>query len=274
MKAELPSAWEEAVVELRGRPDAQELVKSCFYDDPLVDAAQRYWQSTEWQAVRSHLPASPGAALDVGAGRGIAAYALARDGWRVVALEPDPGDIVGAGAIRSLARDAGLAIEVAQTWGEELPFASNTFDLVHCRQVLHHAKDLRRLCQQLGRVLKPGGRFVATRDHVISRQGDLEQFLENHPLHRFYGGENAYLLAEYTDAIEAGGMRLGHVLNPMQSDINLFPATLASVKESWAKKLRLPSGRWVPKFALALAGQRSSVPGRLYSFIATKTTHA
>lgn len=274
MQAETPSSWEKAVAELRGRADAQELVKNCFYDDPLIDAAQRYWQSTEWRAVRPYCPARSGAALDVGAGRGISAYALARDGWRVVALEPDPGDVVGAGAIRSLARDSGLAIEVTQTWGEELPFASNTFDLVHCRQVLHHARDLRRLCQQLGRVLKPGGRFVATRDHVISRQNDLSVFLANHPLHKFYGGESAYLLAEYTEAIKAGGMRVDHVLNPMQSDINLFPATLASVKESWAKKLRLPSGRWVPDFALALAGERSSVPGRLYSFIATKLARA
>ena len=273
MQAETPSSWETAVAELRVRPDAQELVKNCFYDDPLIDAAQRYWQSTEWRAVRLYLPERAGAALDVGAGRGISAYALARDGWKVAALEPDPGAIVGAGAIRALARDSSLAIEVTQTWGEELPFASNTFDLVHCRQVLHHARDLRQLCQQLGRVLKPGGRFVATREHVISRHDDLPVFLANHPLHRFYGGENAHLLVEYTDAIKAGGMRVDHVLNPMQSDINLFPATLASVKETWAKKLRLPSGRWIPGVALTLAGERSIVPGRLYSFIATKLTH-
>ena len=169
MQTESRMSWEGAVAELKRQPDAEELVKACFYDDPLIEAAQRYWQSTEWQSVRSYLPSRPGTALDVGSGRGISAYALARDGWQVTALEPDSSHSVGAGAIRTLAQDSGLAIDVTQTWGEELPFASASFDLVHCRQVLHHARDLGQLCRQIGRVLKPGGVFVATREHVISR---------------------------------------------------------------------------------------------------------
>ena len=275
MQAKALASWEEAVVELRGRADAQDLVRACFYDDPLIEAAQRYWQSTEWQAIQSYLPArtGAGAALDVGAGRGIAAYALARDGWHVTALEPDPSDIVGAGAIRSLAHSAELRIDVNQTWGEELPFATASFDLVHCRQVLHHARDLEQLCRQIGRVMKPGAIFIATREHVISRRDDLPAFLDSHPLHKLYGGENAYLVSEYTDAIARAGIRIDRTLNPMQSDINLFPSTLADVKKRWAKRLHLPSARLVPNVALALVGARSSTPGRLYSFVGTKVTY-
>jgi SAM-dependent methyltransferase len=264
--------WEAAVEQLKRRPESAELVRACFYDDPLLGAAERYWKSTEWRAVRNHLPTRPGTALDIGAGRGISAYALARDGWKVTALEPDPSATVGAAAIRSLAVASAETIDVVETWGEDLPFRDASFDLVHCRQVLHHARDLKQLCCQIGRVLKPGGTFVASREHVISRKDDLPRFLESHPLQALYGGENAYLLQEYTDAIQLGAVRLKHVLNPMASDINLYPSSLAEVKARWARKLRLPSASWIPDALLSLWGARSQTPGRLYTFIGIKVS--
>ena len=166
-------SWDAAVEWMRNQPECAELVKACFYDDPLRNAAERYYASTEWQAVRALTSAKRGRALDLGAGRGISSYALARDGWQVCALEPDPSNVVGAGAIRALARDAKLDIQVEQNWGESLPYTDETFDLVYGRQVLHHASDLRQLCREAARVLKPGGIFIATREHVISRHADL-----------------------------------------------------------------------------------------------------
>jgi hypothetical protein len=35
--------WEEAVLWLRNQPDQAELVRACFYDDPLPAAAERYY---------------------------------------------------------------------------------------------------------------------------------------------------------------------------------------------------------------------------------------
>lgn len=269
-----PRSWEAAVIWLREQPKSVDLVRDCFFDDPLLHAADRYWRSTEWQAVRRYMPAAPARILDVGAGRGIASYALARDGHRVTALEPDPSSIVGAGAITALAEAACLEIDVVRNWGEDLPFADASFDAVHCRQVLHHARDLAQLCRQLARVLRPGGRFVATREHVLSSREDLPRFLASHPLHHIYGGEHAYLLSEYTAAILGAGIGIELIFNPLQSDINLFPQTKDGLKRRWARRLHLPLGHLIPDTALRLAGALSRTPGRLYSFVGRKSVDA
>ncbi len=262
-------SWEEAVAWLKRQPDQADLVRACFYDDPLLAAAERYAASSEWAAVRTLLPSQPGKALDVGAGRGISSFALARDGWHTVALEPDSSPEVGAGAIRRLTAEAGLDIDVVEQWGEQLPFQDNSFDLVHCRQVLHHADNLPNLCREIGRVLRPGGVFIATREHVISRRADLEIFLAAHPLHRLYGGEHAYLLREYVTAIQRAGIALTSVLNPWRSDINLFPQTRTDLKRRIAARLRVPLA-WIPDMLLGRLGALDTTPGRLFTFVGRK----
>src|SRR5882757_3969578 len=131
-------SWEDAVSWLRSQPDQRQLVFDAYYDDPLISAAQRYHCSDEWQAIAGLLRGRTGKALDVGAGRGIASYALAREGFGVTSLEPDPSGIVGAAAIRKLAEDTRLPIEVVEEFSEHLPFDELTFDVVFARAVLHH----------------------------------------------------------------------------------------------------------------------------------------
>ena len=261
--------WEEAVQWLKNQKDKQELVKACFYDDPLIDAAKRYYESTEWKELRKYLPEKKGKVLDVGAGRGISSYAFAKDGWDITALEPDPSSIVGAGAIKELAKESDLKIEIVENWGEKLPFDDESFDIVYMRQALHHSKNLTEFCQEAGRVLRSGGVFIATREHVVSKKEDLETFLKNHPLHKFYGGENAFLLGEYERAIEDGGMKIERVLKPFESDINLFPYSMSSLKIKILKYLEMIYEH-VPIIFLFSLKNIFERPGRIYSFIAKK----
>jgi SAM-dependent methyltransferase len=275
-------SWEQAVLWLRQDPNQAELVCACYYDDPLIGAAQRFVASEEWQATRAFFQDIQGRALDLGAGRGISSYALARDGWQVIALEPDPSAIVGAEAIRALAAASGLPIRVIEERAETLPFGNATFDLVCGRQVLHHARDLSLLCREAARVLKPRGRFIAVREHVLSKRIDLQVFLDNHPLHRLYGGENAYLLREYLSAIRTSGLHLLKILGPFDSPINYSPMT----REEWrsicvrilaraggtraANQLldeRHALGRNLIRWMSLLASRLTNTPGRLYSFI-------
>lgn len=263
--------WEEAVLWLRRQADQAELTRACFYDDPLLLAAERYRASSEWAAIRALLFSPPGSALDLGAGRGISSYALALDGWKTTALEPEPGSVVGCRAIRALVAESGTAIAVTRGWSEQLPFRSRSFDLVFARAVMHHARDLPSLCREVARVLKGGGMFIGAREHVVSSPRQLRSFLEAHPLHRHYHGESAHRLQDYLDALRAAGFRLRRVLNPFASDVNLFPDSQAALRQRLARKLRLPFfANLVPASALAALGALHRQPGRLYTFVAVR----
>ena len=264
------TTWEDAVVWLRNQPDQRQLVLDAFYDDPLADAAERYFRSSEWQAVASLL-----------AGRGIASYALARTGFAVTALEPDPSAIVGAAAIRDLAGQTQLPIRVVEEFSERLPFADAAFDLVFARAVLHHTRDLEGACREMFRVLRPGGMLIAAREHVISKEADLPQFLAQHPLHHLYGGEHAFLLDRYIGALTAAGFSAIDTLAPLQSPINLFPYTVETLKSAIVTRLtqKVPvAPLWRTAFAsrlvfgslLSMAERFDNRPGRLYSFVCHK----
>ena len=155
-----PLTWEDAVEWLKSQPEQQDLVKACYYDEPLIDAAKRFSKSEEWKAVRDILANwLPGDVLDLGAGNGISSYAFAKEGCTVAALEPDPSLKVGAGAIEILSKEIESSITIVQAFGETLPFNDCAFDIVHCRQVLHHADNLEQLCREVSRVLRKGGVF-------------------------------------------------------------------------------------------------------------------
>lgn len=273
--------WEDAVRWLRDQPGREDIVRDAYYDDPLIDAAQRYWRSNEWVAVREILGTGPGDALDAGAGRGIASYALARDGFTVTALEPDPSDLVGGGAIRSLARDAGLPIRVEENLSERLPFDDASFDVIFARAVLHHIDDLPAACREFHRVLRPGGVFLAAREHVIDDAADLPAFFDSHALHHRYGGENAHPVTVYEQAIRASGLVLQKTIGSLDSPINYGPQSSKQINRRIADQV-VPVATLRPLAAAVLgmpgvgtlirraASRIDRRPGRHASFVARK----
>lgn len=274
------ASWEEAVRWYRNQPDNEQAILANYFDLPVLDAAKRYAEGEEFGAVLALLgPGAGRAVLDLGAGQGVSAYALAANGWNVTALEPDPSDEVGAGAIRSVQADTGLAIQVVQEWGESLPFATAAFDCVHGRQVLHHASDLDRMVAEVFRVLKPGGRALFTREHVVDDARQLEVFLKNHPLQHLYGGEHAYAEDVYLAAFRNAGFEVSDSWGPFDTVINFYPGTevdrVRYIENRLARRW-FGLGRFIPvsdagqaRFMASLRA-RFRVPGRLYTFWMSK----
>jgi len=272
-------SWEDAVRWYRAQPGNEQAIRDNFFDLPVKDAAKRFAVGEEFaELVRLLGPGERKYLLDLGAGNGISAYAFAQHGWQVSALEPDPSEEVGAGAIRGLA-EAGLSIDVVPEWGEKLPFDDASFDVVHARQVLHHANDLAQMVAETFRVLKPGGRAIYTREHVVDDDRQLAAFLRDHPLQHLYGGEHAYSVPQYLGAMQQAGFNLLGTWGPFDSIINYFPGTEierhAHITHKMARRW-LGLGRLIANSAddrkafMTRLRESDRTPGRLFSFFVEK----
>jgi SAM-dependent methyltransferase len=274
--------WEQAVGWLNDQPDLAELCRAAYLDPPVAGAAKRYRESAEWAAVRELLPKNRTSgtkrALDLGAGNGIMSYALAADGWDVTAVEPDPSKAVGAGAIRALAAETGVAIKVVEAFGEAIPLEAANFDVVVARQVLHHAADLKAFCCEMARLVRPGGTVITLRDHVIDGPASKEAFFKIHPLHHLYGGENAFQTGEYRAALVDAGLTISKQFGSFDSVINYAPFKIDDLRAAAVERFPLAL-RSAAKCAVALvptkmlcaaATRADRRPGRLVSFLARK----
>jgi len=239
--------WEETIEAIRRDPDYADLVHKSYLGADLAENVDRFAASEEFRETLSLLAVhAPGAErlLDIGSGNGISAVAFARHGFRVTAVEPDPSDTVGAGAIRQLAEAMALdELEVLEAFAEVLPLESNAFDIVYARQAMHHAQDLTRFIRECGRLLRPGGILLTVRDHVVFDPEDKARFLEEHPLQKFYGGENAYSPEEYRQAMEEAGLSIVRELRYFDSVINFYPELTMSDMADLEAYLRKESGK-------------------------------
>jgi SAM-dependent methyltransferase len=221
--------WHQTIEFIQNNPDYDALVKDTYISKDLVWNAKEFLNSAEFQATLKILRAEgcgKGSLLDIGAGNGISSYAFALSGFNVTAIEPDDSVTVGTGAILSLASRFKLnSLRVIKGFAENLKIEGKQFDVVYARQSLHHAADLSKFVQTAYDLLKPGGVFITVRDHVIFDQEDKEWFLEMHPLHKFYGGENAFTEKEYLHEFKKSGFRVLKMLKHYDSVINYAPLT-------------------------------------------------
>jgi SAM-dependent methyltransferase len=261
-------SMDEAIRTLRDDPRYAGVVRDAYLGPDVLASAKRFYHSAEFAEVIALAERfiHGGSVLDLGAGVGVASYAFAQNGASAVyALEPDLSREVGCGALLRLR--PGLPIEIFSV------------DLVYARQVLHHTRDLPGVLRECARVLKPGGAFLACREHVVDDEHQLNVFLKNHPIHQLAGGEHAYPLGEYLSAIELSGLQLVQVIGPWDSVINAYPGVRSAeeLKRFPRTLLRQKLGvigaaaGYVPGIqALVWRRVKRPGPGRMYTFFAVK----
>ena len=231
--------WEEAVLWLRNNRSQQELVKACYYDDPIEAAAERYYQSEEWQSVQCLLKSKfPCRVLEIGAGRGISSYSFAKDNCEVFAFEPDNSNVVGSGCIRQINSRVGYSINIIESL-DNLISENQKFDIIFCRAVLHHIPDLFVFFSNVKSLLNKDGVFLAVREHLLKEKKHLQTFLDNHPLHSLYGGENAFTLEEYLKYTHLVPFRRLTVYFNYEKAFNYYPDSKSQVLDKlqdWVNK--------------------------------------
>jgi ubiquinone/menaquinone biosynthesis C-methylase UbiE len=125
---------------------------------------------------------------ELGAGLGEASVFFSRAGARVITADLSRGMLKFAGR---LAQHHQTGLELVQTSAEQLPFRSNSIDLLYVANTLHHVTNLRETLQEMERVLKPGGRLVTIDPlaynpliNIYRRMATQVRTVDEHPLRR------------------------------------------------------------------------------------------
>jgi SAM-dependent methyltransferase len=129
-----------------------------FYDSVWADAPEDP-EPWAWERRRALLleAARPGErVLDLGCGAGRFVRALADAGADPVGVELAPAALERARRVAP-----GTDLRLAEPDGS-LPLEHRSVDLVWCSEVLEHVADLGQVLVEIRRVLRPGGRLLAT----------------------------------------------------------------------------------------------------------------
>ncbi|GMA32769.1 class I SAM-dependent methyltransferase [Litorihabitans aurantiacus] len=144
--------------------------------------------------------------LDAGCGSGPLAAELVARGADVVGFDGSP-------AMIAIARDRlGDAVPLTvHDLAQPLPYEDETFDDVVASLVLHYLEDWSALLAEIRRVLKPGGRLVASVNHPFVRQYNAME-------------ENYFATYRYGEEVELAGRTttLTFWHRPLQDVIRAF----------------------------------------------------
>ncbi len=112
--------------------------------------------------------------LDIGTGAGHTAITFSSFTRECIGLDVTKEMVEVA---TNYAKERGVSnVEFRQGNAESLPFPDGTFDIVTCRYAAHHFANVRKVVQEISRVLKTGGHFLLI-DHYAPEDISLDRFI-------------------------------------------------------------------------------------------------
>lgn len=167
-------------------------VTSATHTDPQVLA----------RVVELAAPQPDDLALDIGAGAGHTALALAPHVRAVLGLDLTPEMLAEADALRV---SRGLA-NVVWVQGDAhcLPVPDGSCDIVTCRRAAHHLADIHVVLGEMRRVLKPGGRLVID-DRSVPEDPALDALLNELDRLHDHSHVREYRPSEWAAMLEQAG---------------------------------------------------------------------
>jgi SAM-dependent methyltransferase len=165
-------------------------IRNAIYRELIqgVDAEQ-----VVFDAIRE---AAPRRVLDAGCGPGDMAERVARElGAEVIAIDISP---------RMVALTAARGIDARLSDVQNLEFADGEFDLVISGWVLYHATDLEKALREIVRVLRPGGRLVASTMGMTNLRElwELVGAADRRDPHSFHCDNGEEILARHFASVE------------------------------------------------------------------------
>lgn len=266
--------YEKSILAIRERPEYADLVKWAYFDEDIVEAATRFslsfeaaqiiWEIDHLLGVNSKEERHNFHVADVGGGRGIVSYTLSSAGYKVSLLDIDESDVCGTGAAKRLLKETKANVEVLTVDIAHYEERFGCYDVVFCKQVLHHAVDLNRMVMGMSKLARLGGWVYAFKEHIIRTRKDLPIFLRNHPLSEFNTYESAFTRSMYMDAFRKAGLK----------NIRCWIAASTPVPKGFHSTINGENKRMPAKGVMAKLIQRLlfyyPFPGMEFSFIGRK----
>jgi SAM-dependent methyltransferase len=157
---------------------ARQLAMESWYNNLVANPTKaRYCFTHDYTPYAPILTKLSGLVLDIGGGNGIVRQFLSKDAEYIV-IDPsldwlDPKWITIADKFPCLKTPPNFV----RGLGEYLPFAAQSFDHVLALWSLNHAREPEKVFQEVYRILRPGGHFLAVLEDMEPRWSELRFLL-------------------------------------------------------------------------------------------------
>lgn len=235
--------WEDTIQAMQGDPSKRKILRDAFLHGDPVESFETYKYGPEFAETKKIVDTVERKSkriLDVGSGIGVTAAAFAVEGFHVDAVEPSDSLFTGRKGletlIEALLKHVPLSIAIHQELLENVELPPG-YDVALCRQVAHHFADPVADLRRIHDLLRPGGKALLLREHVVFDTEDKARFLSEHPMQSFYGAENAYTVEQYISFAQAAGFEVERVISYTESPINYWPNSLEAIAELGEKNI-------------------------------------